>query len=150
MTDQQLNPELESQSSKVWVVIPAAGIGQRMQSEVPKQYLKILEKTILEHALDCFLEHQQVAGIVVVLSPDDEIWQSLNIKSQSESIFTAEGGSSRSNSVINGLKYLKETENISATSWVMVHDAARPCLSRIDLDALLAIRAKNCIGGLNH
>lgn len=144
MTDQQLY----SQSSKVWVVIPSAGTGQRMQSEVPKQYLKILDQTLIEHTLDCFIDHQQVAGIVVVLSSDDKIWQSLNIKSGAKLICTVEGGSSRSDSVIQGLKYLNAIDSITSSTWIMVHDAARPCLSRIDLDALLSIRADDCIGGL--
>lgn len=148
MTDQQLSTQLSSHLSPVWVVIPAAGIGQRMQSELPKQYLKIKNKTLIEHTLDCFLEHDQVAGIIVVLGPDDRYWQTLNIKTDIKPIFTVEGGLSRSDSVMQGLQYLDEVQSISTDSWIMVHDAARPCLSRADLDALLAIRDKGCIGGL--
>lgn len=142
MIDQQV-----SQSNSVWVVIPAAGIGQRMQSELPKQYLKIHNKTIIEHTLDCFLQHQDVAGIVVALSPDDQYWQSLEINTN-PIIHTTLGGSNRSDSVLQGLNYLNKLEVSSVNSWVMVHDAARPCLSKNDLDALLAIRNTNSIGGL--
>jgi len=148
MTDLKLYSQSRSQLSSVWVVIPAAGIGQRMQSELPKQYLKIHDKTLLEHTLDCFLQHELVAGIVVVLSAADDYWQSLKIKSELKPLFTVQGGSSRSDSVIQGLKYLDEVQDIPANTWVMVHDAARPCLSKNDIDALLSIRGRDCIGGL--
>lgn len=142
--------QLYSQLSSVWVVIPAAGSGQRMQSEVPKQYLKIHDKTVIEHTLDCFLQHDQIAGFVVVLSPDDHYWQSLNITDElkSKPIFTVEGGSDRCDSVMQGLKFLDETVEVPMESWVMVHDAARPCLSKTDIDSLLVIRDIDCIGGL--
>lgn len=140
MTDKQLYP--------IWVVIPAAGLGQRMQSDLPKQYLKINEKTLIEHTLDCFLEHDQIAGIVIVLSSDDRYWSSLNINSELKPLSIVEGGSNRSDSVLQGLKYLDQVKGIPGNSWVMVHDAARPCLSRIDLDALLMIRGADCVGGL--
>ena len=148
MTDPQLYSQSRSQLSSVWVVIPAAGIGERMQSELPKQYLKIHDKTLIEHTLDCFVEHQQVAGVVVVLSVDDHYWQSLDIKSESKLVFTVQGGSNRSDSVIQGLKYLEEIKDIPKDTWVMVHDAARPCLSTTDIDALLAIREMDCVGGI--
>ena len=140
MIDQQLTP--------VWVVIPAAGSGQRMQSELPKQYLKIHNKTLIEHTLDCFLEHDQVAGVIVVLSASDNCWQSLNIKSKSKPLLTVQGGSNRSDSVMQGLNYLDQINNVSESSWVLVHDAARPCLSKVDIDSLLAIRGTDCVGGL--
>ena len=140
MTDQQLTP--------VWVVIPAAGSGQRMQSELPKQYLKIHNKTLIEHTLDCFLEHDQIAGVVVVLSSSDKYWQSLNIKSKSKPLLTVQGGSNRSDSVMQGLNYLDQINNVPESSWVLVHDAARPCLSKTDLDSLLAIRGTDSVGGL--
>ncbi|MEH6457206.1 MAG: 2-C-methyl-D-erythritol 4-phosphate cytidylyltransferase [Cocleimonas sp.] len=148
MTDQQLSSQVLSKSSKVWVVIPAAGIGQRMKSELPKQYLKIHDKTLIEHTLDCFLGHEQVAGIIVVLNPDDQDWQFLNIESKTTPLFTVNGGSNRSDSVIQGLRCLDEEHNIPANTWVMVHDAARPCLTKTDLNALLELREINCIGGL--
>jgi len=134
--------------SPVWVVIPAAGIGQRMQSELPKQYLKINNKTVIEHTLACFTRHDQIAGIVVVLSAKDQYWQTVNIEPHKKPVLTVIGGSERSDSVLQGLQYLNQQAHISNDSWVMVHDAARPFLSEQDLDALLLIRTKDCIGGI--
>lgn len=157
MADSQLYSGLSSdiisevsKESSVWVVIPAAGSGQRMNSEIPKQYLKIHSKTILEHTIDCFLQSNSIAGIVIVLSPDDQYWQSLNIQSNtfSKPIYTIEGGSDRSSSVSNGLAFLEEVGGIATKSWVMIHDAARPCLSQTDLNSLLNISETDSIGGL--
>ena len=136
------------QQSSVWVVIPAAGLGQRMGSSLPKQYLKIQNKTLIEHTLDCFSDHPLVSGIVVVLSASDEYWHSLDLKAYPKPIHTVIGGNNRSDSVMAGLRFLSTDLNVTDDSWVMVHDAARPCLSLIDIDALLAIRSENCIGGL--
>lgn len=140
MTDQQL--------TSVWVVIPAAGIGQRMNSLLPKQYLKIQGKSLIEHTFDCFLEHKKVAGIVVALSVDDEHWQALDLASKSKPIYTVQGGSNRSDSVMQGLSYLNEELKLPEKTWVMVHDAARPCLTTIDIDSLLQIRNDDCVGGI--
>ncbi len=140
MSNKQLVP--------VWVVIPAAGIGQRMQSVLPKQYIKIHDKTLIEHTLDCFLEHKQIAGIVVVISDTDNYWQSLKVNTGNAPVITVKGGKDRCDSVIAGLNYLERIKKIPLSSWVMVHDAARPCLSTKDLDAVLALRETNGVGGL--
>ncbi|MGK0273003.1 MAG: 2-C-methyl-D-erythritol 4-phosphate cytidylyltransferase [Cocleimonas sp.] len=139
---------INNKLSPVWVVIPAAGLGLRMQSDKPKQYLEIQQKTLIEHTLECFQRHEQIAGIVVVLNAEDEHWEPLNLKSKFESLYTVHGGSNRSDSVMQGLIYLDQIKKISQRSWVMVHDAARPCLSNIDLDSLLSLRETETIGGL--
>ncbi len=138
----------EIEASHVWVVIPAAGVGKRMQLDQPKQYLKIHNKTIIEHTLACFTHHPDVAGIVVALDSDDPYWKLLNIESKSKPIYTVEGGSERSDSVMQALDYLSMVEKIPNDSWVLIHDAARPCLSQLDLDALLKIRTSGKIGGI--
>lgn len=140
MTDIKLSP--------VWVVIPAAGVGSRMESELPKQYLKIADKTIIEHTLECFINHPQVAGIIVALSSDDAYWKQLNIKSDVTPIYTVEGGEERSDSVEQALEYLRMVESLDDDTWVMVHDAARPCVSQADINALLEIRSGESIGGI--
>lgn len=125
--------------NKVWVVMPAAGIGKRMQSDIPKQYLKIHKKTIIEHTIDCFTSHPDVAGIVLALASDDPYWKNLQT-CQSTSvlpIYTVEGGSERSESVMQTLDYLSMVEKLNPDTWVMVHDAARPCLTRKDIDSLI-------------
>ena len=140
MTDTKLSP--------VWVVIPAAGVGSRMESEQPKQYLKITTKTIIEHTLECFINHPQVAGIIVALSSGDTYWKQLNIKSDAAPIYTVEGGEQRSDSVERALEYLRVVERLDDDTWVMVHDAARPCVSQADINALLAIRSGETVGGI--
>ena len=69
----------QDDQKKVWVVIPAAGIGKRMQSDIPKQYIKINGKTILEHTLNCFIKHPKIAGCVVALASEDPYWKSLTV-----------------------------------------------------------------------
>ncbi len=134
----------DKNSQKVWVVIPAAGIGKRMQSDIPKQYLKINNKTILEHTLNCFATHSKIAGIIVVLNTDDFYWKKIKLSSDSSlPIYTVEGGKERSDSVMQGLDYLLMVEQLAEDSWVMVHDAARPCLLEKDIDTLLASREKS-------
>lgn len=137
--------------SGVWVVIPAAGVGKRMQTDTPKQYLKINQKTVLEHTISCFINHPDIAGIIIALHPEDPYWNNLNISnlvSSKQAIYTVEGGHERSDSVKQALDYLLMVEKAPASSWVMVHDAARPLLSRDDLDKLLAIRHSEKVGGI--
>ena len=144
------NTQGTQNAEKVWVVIPAAGIGKRMQSDIPKQYLKIHEKTILEHTLNCFSDHPAVAGIIVVLNGDDFYWKKNKFgeKVKKVPLYTVEGGTERSDSVMQGLDYLLMVEQLAEQSWVMVHDAARPCLLKEDIDALLLIRDDSCAGGI--
>ncbi len=137
-------------NASVWVVIPAAGVGKRMRSDVPKQYIKIHHKTVIEHTLECFLYHPAVAGIVIALHSDDPYWKSvsdnlpLNIP-----LYTVEGGRERSDSVLQGLDYLSMVQRLPAEHWVMVHDAARPCLSQEDMNALLALTQNGqSVGGI--
>ncbi|MEB4592071.1 2-C-methyl-D-erythritol 4-phosphate cytidylyltransferase [Candidatus Thiothrix sp. Deng01] len=132
--------------SKVWVVIPAAGVGARMQADRPKQYLPLAGKTVIEHTLACFAGHPAIAGIVVVVSAQDPFWPQLPVKEMS--IFTAIGGKERADSVLNGLNYLTEQLQAAESVNVLVHDAARPCLSRGDLDKLLVAGADESAGAI--
>ncbi|WP_020558629.1 2-C-methyl-D-erythritol 4-phosphate cytidylyltransferase [Thiofilum flexile] len=134
--------------AKVWVVIPAAGVGKRMQVDRPKQYLELQGKTVLEHTLSCFIEHAVIAGIVVVVSADDPYWQQLHFSHSTTPIFWTEGGKERADSVLNGLCYLTDVLQISAESVVLVHDAARPCLSQTDLNHLVEIAQNSPEGAL--
>ncbi len=129
-----------------WVVIPAAGIGSRMRADRPKQYLQLGGRCILEHTLDCFLDHPRLLGLVVCLAPDDPYWQDLPCARDTR-IQRAAGGSERCDSVLGGLQRLREL-GAGAGDWVLVHDAARPNLARSDLDRLLAELADDAVGGL--
>lgn len=125
----------------VIAVVPAAGIGSRMQSECPKQYLSIGGKTLLEHALNSLLAHPAISRIIVAISPEDPYFSTLPIASDPR-IMVVKGGKERADSVLAGLKA------VSSARWVLVHDAARPCLHIDDLSRLLAIAATSTVGGI--
>lgn len=129
-----------------WVLIPAAGVGSRMRADRPKQYLRLAGRSILEHTLDRFLGHPGLRGLVVSLAADDPYWPSLGCASDPR-IRRAEGGAERADSVLGGLRLLSEL-GARADHWVLVHDAARPNLTRADLDKLLAELADDPVGGL--
>lgn len=127
-----------------WAVIPAAGVGKRMQADRPKQYLQLHGKTVLEHTLSRFLNHPRIAGVVVALSDGDPYWQRLAISHPK--LRLAIGGEERCHSVLNALHALQA--DAGEEDWVLVHDAARPCLRREDLEHLLDVLADHPVGGL--
>lgn len=131
---------------RYWAVIPAAGIGKRMQTTMPKQYLCIGGKTILEHTLAHFLVHPNIIGLVVVIAATDNIWEDLAISAHPK-ITTVHGGMERCHSVLNGLIALTSA-HASASDWVLVHDAVRPCIRKTDIDKLINVLADHQIGGL--
>lgn len=135
----------DSQSPCYWIVIPAAGVGKRMGADRPKQYLSLLGKSVLEQTINCFIDHPRVAGIIVALSPDDGYWPELPI-SRSLRIMRAEGGTERCHSVLNALDALQTKAD--EYDWVLVHDAARPCLARGDLDKLINELSNDEVGGI--
>ncbi len=129
-----------------WTVIPAAGVGSRMRADRPKQYLDLAGRTVIERTLDCFLEHPMLRGLVVCLAEDDPYWPGLDCAA-SRHVQRAAGGAERAGSVLNGLLRLLEL-GAQADDWVLVHDAARPNLTRGDLDRLLEELAEDPAGAL--
>jgi 2-C-methyl-D-erythritol 4-phosphate cytidylyltransferase len=120
----------------IWAIIPASGIGQRMQSDLPKQYLPFVNKTIIEHTLDRLLSHPQIVGAVLVLSSEDKYWANLHYQLQSKKpLILAEGGVMRHLSVFNGLKKL--CLDVNPDCYALVHDAVRPLVSIHDLNRLI-------------
>lgn len=121
-----------------------------MQADRPKQYLPLVGKTVIEHTLACFAEHPAVAGIVVAITDGDPYWAELTSITLSEqgTIHTAPGGRERADSVLNALDYLLNTLCVTVDTHVLVHDAARPCLSRRDLDTLLAAGMTEAAGAI--
>ncbi|CDG22421.1 2-C-methyl-D-erythritol 4-phosphate cytidylyltransferase [Xenorhabdus poinarii G6] len=124
-------------TTDIVALIPAAGIGSRMKSDCPKQYLEIAQKTILEHTVAALFEHPRIQRIIIVLNPVDTQFARLPIASDPR-VTTVMGGEERADSVLAGLNYLASWPT-SKTTWVLVHDAARPCLQRTDLDNLLQL-----------
>lgn len=130
---------------KHWVVIPAAGVGARMKADRPKQYLPLRGRTVIEHTLACFTHHPAINGIVVALSQGDPYWPELHIDSAIP-LHVAAGGQERCHSVLNALRLL--AQHADANDWVLVHDAARPCLARTDIDKLCAELEHDEVGGI--
>ena len=132
----------------IWAVIPAAGIGQRMQSDVPKQYLPLAGATVIENTIQRLLAAEKVMGLAISLRRDDPYWHSVTIRS-SKPVITAEGGAERSDSVLNAMKALAERDDFNVDNdWVLVHDAVRPCVRLEDIDQLIEQATVNEAGGL--
>lgn len=119
----------------VWPVLPASGVGSRMQAQCPKQYLTLHGRYLLDHTLDRILSYPVFSQLVLVLAQDDAYFSKSSF-AQDARIVRATGGSERCYSVLNGLKALAGLAK--PDDWVLVHDVARPCLHHSDLDKLLA------------
>ncbi len=138
------------QAQKLWAVVPAAGVGSRMHSDTPKQFLTIAGKPILVHSVAALLNCGLIDSVLVVVAPND---------SQSESLLQLAfndkrlqivhaGGQTRAQTVSNGLTILAQRLRASANDWVMVHDAARPGLSQTALHRLISSVKQNQLGGI--
>ena len=128
-------------SPGVCAVVPAAGFGRRMQTECPKQDLSIGNKTILEHSVDALLANARIQRVVIAVSPGDERFQQLPLALHPQ-ITVVDGGAERADSVLAGLRAIDDAQ------WVLVHDAARPCLHQDDLARLLTLSETSRVGGI--
>lgn len=136
---------LDDVHSRYWVIIPAAGIGKRMEASLSKQYLNLHGKTVLENTLQCFLDLPQINKIVLVLNSNDSIWPTLAIAAHPK-IVTVTGAERRCDSVLNGLLYLQDYAK--PEDWVLVHDAVRPCLQQSDIEKLMNELVNHPVGGI--
>jgi len=116
-----------------------------MQGQVPKQYLQLCGKSILEHTLDRLLSFKQIDGVVLVLREEDQNWERLNYQSR-KPLITATGGDERHHSVFSGLLKLLEFETTDPL--VMVHDGVRPLVSHQDLQRLIKSAKHNPAGAI--
>jgi len=130
---------------RYFVVMPAAGSGRRFAASVPKQYAALDGSTVIEQALAPFEADRDCAGIVVAVAPDDTTWPDIAAR-RSRLIETAAGGEQRAQSVRNGLRAL--VGRARDDDWIMVHDAARPCLTAGDIEILKRELAPHPVGGL--
>jgi 2-C-methyl-D-erythritol 4-phosphate cytidylyltransferase len=124
-------------------IVPAAGVGKRMQANFPKQYLCINDETILHHTVMKLLSHPLINQVILALSPDDEYFAESQLAHHKD-IIRVSGGRERVNSVLNGLKAVDKKEY----PWVLVHDAARPCVSHEDIDKLIQSCLSHDCGGI--
>lgn len=128
-----------------WVIVPAAGTGSRFGGDVPKQYARLLDQSVLEHTLRCMLQYADPAGVLVAISADDPYWEQLDV-ARDPRITTVAGGRERADSVQNGLAAL--VGRAQAEDWVLVHDAARPCIEQQDVENLIGELEGHPVGGL--
>lgn len=134
-------------TNKNYALIPAAGSGSRMGAELPKQYLPLLGKPMIHHTLSIFCVHPAISRVFVILSPDDTGWQQYDFSALGDKVEVLRcGGATRAETVLNGLNAI--ADQTKADDWILVHDAARPCLTQSMLDGLLAELADDETGGL--
>ena len=132
-------------SQKIWAVVPAAGVGKRMNADRPKQYLHLAGKTVIEHTLSRLLQAEVFVAVAVAISEEDPYWSELSIASH-EKIITAAGGKERADSVLSGLHAIRT--QATDDDWVLVHDAARPCITRADIHHLIDSLINDDVGGI--
>ena len=116
-----------------------------MGAQSPKQYLTLAGRPVIEHTIDRLAQHPLITEVVVVLADGDIYWNDINLKNISKPVTTTVGGEERWNSVLNGLKAL--ASKASDKDWVLVHDAARPCVRVSDIEQLIT-QCNNTEGGL--
>jgi 2-C-methyl-D-erythritol 4-phosphate cytidylyltransferase len=135
--------------SKFFALIPAAGSGSRMGNELPKQYLPLCGKPMIYHAIETLCTNQFIAGVITVLAPGDTVWSEYDWSEFSAKLIVLNcGGATRADSVLNGLAAAQQNKLIDKQDWVLVHDAARPCLTSVQLNKLIDELASDAVGGL--
>lgn len=125
------------------VIVPAAGIGKRMLASCPKQYLNINKQSILTHTTNRLLSHPKIEKIILVLSDEDEYFAQTELADNTK-IMRVSGGKERVDSVLNGLHKI----DAERYPWVLVHDAARPCVTHDDIDKVIEQCIASNSGGL--
>lgn len=131
--------------SEFYALVPAAGSGSRMGSELPKQYIDLAGHPMIYHALTTLCACPHISTVFVVLAPDDEFFKRYDwshCAGKLEPLYC--GGTTRAESVANGLL----ASELEADDWVLVHDAARPCLTQAHLDKLIAELRDDPVGGI--
>lgn len=135
------------EKESLWCVIPASGVGERMGSERPKQYMELKGKKILEWTLQVFIGLPEVRSIIVGIAESDTWWPTIPFSTH-ENIHTSVGGAERIQTVVNGLKQLRQLCKAQDCDWVLVHDAVRPCVLREDVITLVQTCRQTDRGGL--
>lgn len=117
-----------------------------MGADGPKQYLEIDGRPMIWHALQAFERHAAICRVYVVLSDSDAYWQGYDWSGFGKLAVLRCGGATRAESVLNGLDAI--ADQVAEQDWLLVHDAARPCLTQALLDKLLAEVSKDAVGGI--
>ena len=131
--------------SKFYALIPAAGSGSRMGGELPKQYLPLAGQPMIFHALNTLCANADIGTVFVVLAPDDTLFHTYDWSCFGDKLQPLYcGGAMRAESVMNGLL----ASELEPDDWVLVHDAARPCLSQEQLARLIGELRDDAVGGI--
>ena len=130
---------------RFWAVVPAAGVGKRMNADRPKQYLELAGKTVIELTLLRLLSANIFTAVAVDISKEDPYWPELDV-SVHEQVITADGGKERADSVLSAIKSIRDLA--SDEDWVLVHDAARPCITATDINLLIDTLRTDDVGGI--
>lgn len=133
-------------SPRHFALLPAAGVGARMGAAHPKQYLDIHGRPMIWHALRAFERHENIARSYAVISVEDDWWGGYDWSDFAKLRVLRCGGATRAESVLNGLAAI--AGEVDARDWILVHDAARPCLTQALLDKLMAELADDAVGGI--
>lgn len=132
---------------KHFAIVPAAGSGSRMVSDLPKQYLSLLGKPLIRHALETLCAAPEIDKVFVVLSVGDALWAQYDWSDLAPKLVPLFcGGATRADSVLAGLRAI--SAEAAQSDWVLVHDAARPCLAPWHIDRLVRELAHDEVGGL--
>lgn len=130
-----------------FALVPAAGGGTRMEAACPKQYLTVAGRPLLRHTLEALASVPAIEQVCVVLAPDDAHWDVCEWGDLDGRVTVLRcGGATRAESVTNGLRVLGE--RLAPADWVLVHDAARCCLTRAHVEKLIAEVGDDQVGGL--
>lgn len=145
----------------IWAILPGAGIGRRMGSKIPKQYLKVNDTPVIALALQRLIAVAAIKKVVVVLHPEDKHWQQIKLSfvagvntnsadglgsSLDQRVCCVAGGDERYQSVLNGLAHIQS--QAQPDDWVLVHDAVRPCVRSADIEKLILELHHHPVGGL--
>jgi 2-C-methyl-D-erythritol 4-phosphate cytidylyltransferase len=120
---------------RYWLVMPAAGRGKRLGGATPKQFLTVAGRPLIAWALQPFFDDPRCAGVMLAVAPDDTDWLSFRA-SLPRPVLETSGGAERADSVRLALQALL-ARGAQAADWVLVHDAARPCVSNAEIKALV-------------
>jgi len=132
-----------------YALVPAAGTGMRMEHTTPKQYLPLAGHPVIWHALRVLCANTAIERVFVVLVAEDAHWSEQLMASLGPRLHVLRcGGQTRAQSVLNGLRAMALMLGDIAEDWVLVHDAARPCLNISLLEKLMSEVGEDAVGGL--
>lgn len=135
--------------SRYYALVPAAGTGTRMGNSRPKQYLPLAGRPMIHHALSTLCASSRLSRVFVVLAEQDAEWDRHDWRPLGSRLSVLRcGGPTRADSVLNGLQAIGVQVGVQPDDWILVHDAARPCLSPLQLDALIGEVGDDEVGGI--